>query len=165
MYGIKISRGQDGAGAIFVDGGIHAREWASPASVVHLIDRLVSDYGRADRNVTRLVNYFDWYILPVFNVDGHSYSWVSNETRLWRKTRSFNPQAPECVGTDPNRNFDHMWNSTGTDPDPCGWTYAGPYPFSEIECRNVAEYLLKLGDGYVNAYFTIHTYSQVKTYF
>ena len=160
MTGIKITRWRNGGDAIFIDGGVHAREWASTVTVMYLIDRLISDYGK-DKNITILADYFDWYILPMFNPDGYEYSWKNIETRLWRKNRSNHTDSQKCIGTDLNRNFDYEWNKVGTDSDPCGMMYPGPKPVSEIETRNVAEYLLNLGEEYVDAYFTYHSIGQV----
>ena len=56
--------------AIWIDGGIHAREWISPATVQYLSYRLVEKYGVGiDKN---LVDHFDFYILPILNPDGYS---------------------------------------------------------------------------------------------
>jgi murein tripeptide amidase MpaA len=59
---------------IFVDGGIHAREWVSPAFATCLIDYLVTQYNANDAQVVALLNKFDWVILPVVNPDGYEYS-------------------------------------------------------------------------------------------
>jgi murein tripeptide amidase MpaA len=49
-----------------IDGGIHAREWVSPASVLYMIRELVEN---EDPNNSVLTN-FDLYVLPVANPDG-----------------------------------------------------------------------------------------------
>jgi murein tripeptide amidase MpaA len=55
-----------------------------------------------------ILNAFDYYILPVLNVDGHEYS--QTEDRMWRKTRSYDGQANSCCyGVDLNRNWDVNW--------------------------------------------------------
>ena len=73
----------------------------------------MEDYGR-DETVTRVLNTLTVYVVPVVNVDGYSYTWI-NQTdqshRLWRKTRSHHP-GDVCIGTDPNRNFDHKFGGT-----------------------------------------------------
>ncbi|CAF0866470.1 unnamed protein product [Didymodactylos carnosus] len=52
--------------AIWWDGGIHAREWISPATVIYLAYTLLSNYSK-DPTITHFVDQFDFYILPVFN--------------------------------------------------------------------------------------------------
>lgn len=67
---IKISTGGNGAKpAIFIDGGIHAREWLAPAEVLCIISSLVEDPKNRG-----LIESVDWYILPVVNPDGYEYS-------------------------------------------------------------------------------------------
>lgn len=70
--------------AIFLDGGIHAREWVSPATVAFIAHELLKNY-ESDTEVRKLVDAFDWIIVPVFNVDGYEYSRKTD--RMWRKTR------------------------------------------------------------------------------
>ncbi|GBN61472.1 hypothetical protein AVEN_263396-1, partial [Araneus ventricosus] len=55
-----------------------------------------------------LLNSFDWYILPILNPDGYEYA--QNTDRLWRKTRSRHSNPQNCVGVDPNRNWDIKWS-------------------------------------------------------
>ena len=57
--------------------------------------------------VTKLVDKFDWIILPVFNVDGYEYT--HTDKRLWRKTRSGPDRQSGCYGADPNRNWNYKW--------------------------------------------------------
>jgi extracellular matrix protein 14 len=58
---------------------IHAREWISPATVIYIAYNLLSKYGQ-DPTITHLVDQFDYYILPVFNVDGYVYTWTKGES-------------------------------------------------------------------------------------
>merc|ERR1719175_480381 len=80
MRVISICRGGCGnKPAIWIDGGIHAREWISPATTLWTIDEVLSDEYMMDK--------LDWYFLPVVNPDG--YTFTHEHTRLWRKTRSY----------------------------------------------------------------------------
>ena len=54
--------------AVWIDGGIHAREWISPAAVEYVVHQLVENYDLTD--VTTLVDTFDIFIAPVLNPDG-----------------------------------------------------------------------------------------------
>ena len=78
---------------IFVDAGIHAREWIAPAVALYLINQLVET-----KDNSGLYEGVNWIILPSLNPDGYEYSW--DEDRLWRKTVS---PGTECNGCDANR--------------------------------------------------------------
>ncbi|KJH46058.1 zinc carboxypeptidase [Dictyocaulus viviparus] len=131
LYGVKISSSNIFKPAIFVDAGIHAREWIAPAAALYMIKKLVSEYGK-NPSITNSVDRFDWYIIPQANPDGYEYSRVSD--RLWRKTRSRNITVNKwCVGADANRNWGHRWGEAGANRSPCSNIYAGSRPFSEPE--------------------------------
>ena len=66
----------------------------------------------------------------------------------------------KCLGTDPNRNFDSAWGTTGISKNPCSETYCGSKPFSEVETKNVADYILKIKDR-LKVYISLHSYSQL----
>jgi len=51
--------------AIFIEGGIHAREWISPATVTYVMNELITNPQHGN-----LLNMFDFFILPVTNPDG-----------------------------------------------------------------------------------------------
>lgn len=70
--------------AIWIDGGIHAREWISPSSVTFIIKELIENQ---DANGSELLDKLDWYFLPVFNPDGYEYTHEDTSQRLWRKSR------------------------------------------------------------------------------
>jgi hypothetical protein len=157
LKGIKIGTPGNNKEAIWIDGGIHAREWIAPSTVLYFIERLIDDYGPEDSAVTVMVDTYDWYILPVLNADGYEYSWQKD--RLWRKTRSTH-QGTSCVGVDPNRNFDYKWNTVAhaDSSDPCSNTFAGFSAMSEPETRNQAEFMLKRS---WKLFLTMHSYSQL----
>ena len=70
--------------AMWIDGGIHAREWASPAVTTFHMKELVEN---SENYPSDLLDKLDWYILPVHNPDGYEYSRTDN--RMWRKNRYF----------------------------------------------------------------------------
>ena len=50
----------------------------------------------------------------------------------------------------------------GASSDPCDDQYRGTHPFSEVEVRNVANYLKQLKRrGQIAGYMDIHSYSQL----
>lgn len=70
IKGIKISFAAGNPG-IFIEGGIHAREWISPATVTYLINEILTS---TNANVRELADRHDWYIFPVFNPDGYVFT-------------------------------------------------------------------------------------------
>ncbi|XP_075906569.1 carboxypeptidase B [Nelusetta ayraudi] len=142
--------------AIFMDCGIHAREWISPAFCQWFVNEALTTYG-GNAAMTSLLDQMDVYVLPVFNIDGYSYTHTNS--RMWRKTRSRNA-GTSCFGADPNRNFDAGWCTLGASSNPCSDTYCGASPESEIEVKNVANFIRK-NKATIKAYLTVHSYSQL----
>lgn len=56
---------------IFLEANIHAREWITSATATWFLNELLTSTEPAIRD---LAENIDWYILPVFNVDGFVYS-------------------------------------------------------------------------------------------
>lgn len=69
---IKISSGGSNKPAILVDAGIHAREWIAPPVALYIINQLVENPDNA-----ALFANVDWYIIPILNPDGYSYTHTS----------------------------------------------------------------------------------------
>ncbi|KAM9713119.1 carboxypeptidase B [Menidia menidia] len=150
------AKGSSTKPAIFLDCGIHAREWISPAFCQWFVKEAVSTYG-SDNQMTSLLNQMDVFVLPVFNIDGYEYTHTNN--RMWRKTRS-RRSGSSCVGADPNRNFNAGWCTLGASSSPCSDTFCGYTPESEIEVKNVADFIRQNKQN-IKAYLTIHSYSQL----
>ncbi|KAK0424808.1 hypothetical protein QR680_008865 [Steinernema hermaphroditum] len=156
--------------AVWIDGNIHAREWASSHTALFFINQLVAGYGN-DPQITDYVDSLNFFIVPNLNPDGYEYTRESSrpEVRLWRKNRS-----PEqcvkslwgglrcCQGVDLNRNFDFHWSETGSTDNPCSNLYHGSNVFSEPEARAVKDFLTspEMTDK-VDAFITLHTYAQL----
>ena len=91
----------DGCGskpAMWIDSGIHAREWISPAVGTWMLNELLENAVNHPDLLTKL----DWYFLPSHNPDG--YHKTREEDRMWRKTTSWH-EGDECQGTDANRDI------------------------------------------------------------
>ncbi|CAJ0944463.1 unnamed protein product, partial [Mesorhabditis belari] len=160
--------------AVWVDGGIHAREWVSPSTVLYFIHTLITQYDK-DPKIRQYVDSMDWYLVPLLNPDGYEYSRSSTnpEIRLWRKNRSptkciqvasgpFTPPQQQCCqGVDLNRNFDWFFGQVGSSTDPCSEIYQGGFAFSEPETRAVRDFLAQ---HRITTFITLHSYSQILMY-
>jgi len=150
-----VIQGKAPTTAIYIEGGIHAREWVAHASVTFVLYRLLTGYG-TDQTITQLVDSIQFHVVPCLNQDGYVYTWTGD--RMWRKTMSPNPGS-SCFGTDPNRNWDNHWCEQGASRDPCDDAYCGRKAFSEIEVQSIANYVLKVGN--IKGFIDFHSYSQL----
>ncbi|XP_047475923.1 carboxypeptidase B-like [Penaeus chinensis] len=137
---------------IFVDGGMHAREWASPAAALFLVGHLLESPA-----LTRDV---EWRIVPVLNPDGYVYTWTTD--RMWRKNRGAT-RSLLCTGVDINRNFDYHWGESGSSKQPCSSIYQGMTPSSEPETNALISAVLEVKRR-VKAYVSLHAYGQYILY-
>ncbi|XP_071781621.2 carboxypeptidase A4 [Centroberyx gerrardi] len=158
MYVLKFSTGGNKRPAIWMDTGIHSREWVSQATGVWTANKIATDYG-TDASLTSLLNTMDIYLLILANPDGYAYTHTND--RMWRKTRSKNPGSG-CRGVDPNRNWDAGFGGPGASKNPCSESYHGPSAHSEIEVKNVVN-LIK-SHGNFKSFISVHAYSQLLMY-
>uniref|UniRef100_A0A8C8Z5L6 Carboxypeptidase A3 n=1 Tax=Prolemur simus TaxID=1328070 RepID=A0A8C8Z5L6_PROSS len=156
LYVLKIGKEDKRRKSVFMDCGIHAREWVSPAFCQWFVYQATKTYGK-NKIMTKLLDQMNFYVLPVFNVDGYIWSWTKN--RMWRKNRSKN-QNSKCIGTDLNRNFNALWNSFPDTNNPCKETYRGPAPESEKETKAVTDFIRSHLKS-IKVYITFHSYSQM----
>ena len=156
---------------IWIDGGIHAREWVSPATVIYLIDTLLG-LEEQDKHfeIGRLLDMFQFVIAPCLNPDGYEHTQID---RLWRKTRMpsgcFEGQEnwfggcyyAQCFGADPNRNWDSVyWNTSGVSTNPCSIVYPGRAPFDQHNTKIVKLFLESKKDV-LKVFVSYHSYSQL----
>ncbi|XP_007953585.1 carboxypeptidase A2 [Orycteropus afer afer] len=154
MNVLKFSTGGDKP-AIWLDAGIHAREWVTQATALWTANKIASDYGN-DPSVTSILDTMDIFLLPVTNPDGYVFSQTTN--RMWRKTRSRVPGS-YCVGVDPNRNWDADFGGPGASDNPCSDSYHGPSANSEAEVKSIVDFIKTHGN--IKAFITLHSYSQL----
>ncbi|XP_040894202.1 carboxypeptidase A5 [Toxotes jaculatrix] len=155
---LKFSTGGTNRPAIWIDTGIHSREWVTQASGTWFAKKIVTDYG-TDPALTAILNEMDIYLEIVTNPDGFFYTHNSN--RMWRKTRKPNPGS-SCVGVDPNRNWDAGFGGPGASNRPCSETYHGPRAHSESEVKSIVDFVKSHGN--FKAFISIHSYSQMLLY-
>jgi len=159
---------------IFLEGGIHSREWIATSTVLYIAGSLVQD---ASADVQSMLQHFLFTLLVPVNPDGYVYSWEVN--RMWRKTRS-NRSNYLChgavAGVDANRNWGVTFGQTNSAPyeldlhNPCSEVFIGPEAFSEPETKAASEYMKerqqnwrsnsKAGAGYVAAFIDYHSYAE-----
>uniref|UniRef100_A0A8C1J3A9 Carboxypeptidase A1 n=1 Tax=Cyprinus carpio TaxID=7962 RepID=A0A8C1J3A9_CYPCA len=154
---LKFSTGANRPG-IWIDTGIHSREWITPASAIWSAKKIVTDYGR-DPVLTDILNNYDIFLEIIANPDGFVYT-HSND-RMWRKTRKPNPGS-SCVGVDPNRNWEIGFGGPGASSNPCSQTYHGPSVHSEPEVKAIVDFVKS--HGKLKAFVSIHSYSQMLLY-
>ncbi|XP_048863206.1 carboxypeptidase A1-like isoform X2 [Brienomyrus brachyistius] len=157
IHVLKFSTGSNRT-AIWIDSGIHACEWISPAVGIWTAKKLVTEFGQ-DPPVTTLLNKMDIFLLIVLNPDGYAFSHTSN--RMWRKTRSISANS-SCIGVDPNRNWGADFGGPGSSMDPCSETFSGTFAHSESEVKAIVDFILDHGN--FKAMVTIHSYSQKLMY-
>lgn len=153
---ITITNGDGVAkNSIFIDAGIHAREWIAPATALYIINQLVDPQS----DLAKLLNELDFVIQPVVNPDGYEFTF--NRYRLWRKTRSTG--GSPCLGVDANRNYDIHWHEVGSSNNNCAETYHGPSPFSEKESQISRDIMQELKSN-CKFFLTLHSYGNYLLY-
>ncbi|XP_066477618.1 mast cell carboxypeptidase A-like [Tiliqua scincoides] len=156
IYLLKVGKKSGKKKVMFIDCGVHAREWISPAFCQWFLKEATSSYGK-DKSMTNMLDNMNFFVIPLVNVDGYIWSW--KQDRMWRKNRS-NTSNSGCVGVDLNRNFDVAWGSVDASHDPCQEIYCGPSAESEQETKAVTTFLRSHLSS-IKAYLTIHSYSQM----
>ena len=134
-----------GKPVIYIEAGIHAREYAVNEVATRFAESLVAGYG-LDADTTWLLDYFEIDINPVVNPDGRKFA---EQGYLWRKNTNPNPPAGSDAaefpnyGVDLNRNHDFEWGEIegGSSGDPTSELYRGAYPASEPETQAVENYV------------------------
>eukprot|EP00732_Lithocolla_globosa_P004831 Lithocolla_globosa_v1_NODE_4631_length_1395_cov_357.856930.p1 type:complete len:429 gc:universal NODE_4631_length_1395_cov_357.856930:47-1333(+) len=137
---------------LFWQGHQHCREWIAGHSLIFTMDALVTRYG-SDPRITAALDSTEFHIVPVFNPDGYVHTRTVDN--MWRKNRLPDPERPNCIGTDLNRNWEHEWGTIGSSNDPCSNTFHGQGVYSSPESKNVASYIA--GQTHFKGYMDWHS--------
>ncbi|KAM3932221.1 mast cell carboxypeptidase A-like [Leptodactylus fuscus] len=159
MLVLKIGNQKSAKRGVFLECGIHAREWISPAFCQWFVTEAIRTYGK-DKEMTKLLDSLIFHVLPVYNIDGYIWTWTSD--RFWRKNRAPTPN-DKCFGTDLNRNFNISWNGIHFTDEPCSEAYAGSAPESAPETKALTTYIRENLSS-LKAYLSVHSYSQLLLY-
>ncbi|XP_075862306.1 carboxypeptidase A5 [Microcebus murinus] len=155
---LKFSTGGSRRPAIWIDTGIHSREWITHATGIWTAKKIVSEYGK-DPVLTDILKAMDIFIELVTNPDGFAFTHSMN--RLWRKNKSTR-RGIFCIGVDLNRNWKSGFGGNGSNANPCSETYHGPSPQSEPEVAAIVDFITAHGN--FKALISIHSYSQMLMY-
>ena len=126
--------------ALFITGGIHAREYTTPEMATRFGEYLVQNYG-LEPDVTWILDYHEVHLLLQTNPDGRK---EAEAGASWRKNTNENYCGVTSTnrGADLNRNFSYQWDCCGGSSDyPCDQTYHGASPTSEPEIQAVEAYM------------------------
>lgn len=75
LVAFKINLSLQPRSTIIIEGGIHAREWISPAVVTYLINSILNaNENETNSDLVNIANAYEWYFVPVLNPDGYEYT-------------------------------------------------------------------------------------------
>jgi len=145
------------APSVLLDSIHHARELITPMVTVDAAKYLLNNYGK-NAQVTRWVDNYQIWIIPVLNPDGYVHVFTKN--MFWRKNRRNNFDG--SIGVDINRNYPYLWGTCGKNSTVgSSEVYKGPAAASEPEVKTI----LALGkhlQPYI--YLTYHSYGNEVIY-
>ncbi|MFG6449131.1 M14 family metallopeptidase [Roseateles sp. BYS180W] len=130
---------------LFINAGIHAREYTTTPLVLEFARKLYNGHG-VDADATWILDHHEVHLLLATNPDGRK---KAESGILWRKNTNtaYCGATSNYRGADLNRNFGFTWNISnggGSSGNACSETYRGPSAASEPETRAVEAYIRSL---------------------
>jgi len=159
LYLLQLGKLEEGASSsdrryVYIDAGIHAREWIAPTTALYTIHSLLQLWVTNSPDVRTNVTYL---IMPLLNPDGYEYS--RTHQRLWRKNRRRPTSDNQCFGVDLNRNFDVIGFGVGASNQSCSDSYSGPFAASEPEVKAAAGVVMRHRNN-IRVSLSLHSYGQ-----
>jgi extracellular matrix protein 14 len=149
-------------------GGLHAREWIAPASLLYLAHSLLASASQptseeADDSLAIALYDYEFHFVPMVNPDGYVYSWEHD--RLWQKSRQYTmSDEPRCRGIDLNRNWDYKYEKPQR-PAPCSDLYPGADAFEAVELQVVSQYLQRVKESSgLHVFADVHSFGQMRRF-
>ncbi|KAJ2953488.1 hypothetical protein O0L34_g1086 [Tuta absoluta] len=151
---VSLRGSQEKRSAVVVEGGVHGKEWISPAVVTYFLDQLLKSLCNKETDMYKIANKYEFYFIPVLNPDGYEYS--MKQDRMWRKNRKGG------YGVDINGNFAYNFGTNLTYHnvhDKKDKFYCGPHEFSEKESQAMRK-IIEIDACSVEFYMAFHSYGQ-----
>ncbi|KAF2979503.1 hypothetical protein EK904_005016 [Melospiza melodia maxima] len=145
---VQFSTGGSSRPAIWLDTGIHAREWITQATGVWTANKVtLGPPGVWDPNSYPAS-------VPLLISEGHRGSSCSSPCTDRQGIRA----GPLCHGH-PGQHGHLPGDCAGSSSNPCSETYHGPHAHSEREVRAIVDFIRAHGN--VKSVISIHSYSQM----
>jgi Zinc carboxypeptidase/Immune inhibitor A-like, MAM domain len=165
LVAYRVTTGANSSGdatkpVVFYDSTQHAREWLATELERRLFQYVLAHSDDPASGIPEILRNVELWFVPVVNVDGYDYTYLSKGTRLWRKTLADNngdDQITNVDGVDTNRNFAEKWryDEEGAHDDFQPDDYRGPSPESEPETKAIDTLMGRLRPKFLLDY---HTY-------
>ncbi|MBN3277695.1 CBPB2 Carboxypeptidase, partial [Polyodon spathula] len=148
--------------AMWVDYGIHSREWISPAFCIWFVQNAIDSYNK-NPEITQMLGNMKIYMLMDMCILGQRVNYGLTMGKAWenyKRTSNCFVYIKSKDKTAQSRFLYTLYVAKGASPDPCDSAHCGPYPESEPKVSVVAKFLREKKDN-MKLYLTIHSYGQM----